>query len=778
MTPGPLERARALANAREAADRRKQDLRRNAAVVVLDYLRREGHLEALNAVEAATGVTLDRYQVCDNIELEGILQEYEDSYQSKYGRPVHVVRKAICRPSVGGGPRPKLDPLEKYELERRERQERMEKLERMEKGEKPDRAERGERSVKPERPPGAPQPAAPHAPSHGLPRIGSPPPQVLGQRSEAARPGSGRRSDPAEYQEAEITISGVKVPYRRRLPPQVPPKGPAQPQGRPRAGSEPAEIRSYAEVDASPESPMAGAPAWSAVAGQQGQQNQQNQQNQQEDPYDLPYQPVLQPVPAELKGFEQLYRMIQSEILTISPNVSFQDVIGLTKAKRILREAVILPRKYPFLFQTDGLPLTWKGLLLFGSPGCGKTILAKALATEARSVFFNVSAATLTSKWHGESEKLVQCLFVMARQYESSVIFIDEIEGLMSSRMSDGEHEASRRLKVELLQQIDGIASNLGQGDGAGKDSRVFVLCATNYPWAIDGAMLRRLEKRVYVELPNLLGRASMLRQFLGTRLRPEKPAERSRCAASELSATLSDLRELVARNGWGSGKAELSADSLAEEGAAEAMAVAARAVLAIVSSPRAPQYAHYRDFVLARSLAQEELLSPEFYSELVARLAADGLEYLVPICVATAGYSGADMRTLSIETCMIRVRRAVELLEAEEQAEQAEPAERAPAPQPSRDLDPACSDPGKIRRYLCRLFGGPQDGGVADEELEPEPEDRASESSDPLLDTLHTMDLGVGFSELTEALEVTRPAFNGADVKRYSDWSAEYGSG
>jgi len=487
-------------------------------------------------------------------------------------------------------------------------------------------------------------------------------------------------------------------------------------------------------------------------------------------------------VPAELKGFEQLYRMIQSEILTISPNVSFQDVIGLTKAKRILREAVILPRKYPFLFQTSGLPLTWKGLLLFGSPGCGKTILAKALATEARSVFFNVSAATLTSKWHGESEKLVQCLFVMARQYESSVIFIDEIEGLMSSRMSDGEHEASRRLKVELLQQIDGIVSDLRPADGAEKSTHVFVLCATNYPWAIDGAMLRRLEKRVYVELPNLLGRLSMLRHFLGSRLRVDR-TEGVAGPATDLA--FSDLKEIAARKGWAQKCAgcEWAAASLTGEDAAEAAAVATRAVPQIVASPFAPSYDTYREFVIVRSLGQEELLSPEFYAELVARMAADGMEYLLPVCVATSGYSGADMRTLSIEACMIRVRRAVEVLEAEEQSDQIEQADRLSKAPLGADLDPACADPGKIRKYLCRIFGEVEGesrghGNQADLEGQEDHASDASDAADPLLGTLHTLDLTVGFSELTEALGVTRPAFNSADARRYADWSAEYGSG
>jgi katanin p60 ATPase-containing subunit A1 len=211
---------------------------------------------------------------------------------------------------------------------------------------------------------------------------------------------------------------------------------------------------------------------------------------------------LLKPLPdyGGASDLRELAATIHRDIVSANPSINFNDIVGLTEAKQLLTEAVLMPFKYPSLF--TGLLEPWKGLLLFGPPGTGKTMLAKAVASECRTTFFNISASTIVSKWRGDSEKLVRVLFDLARHYEPSTIFIDEIDSIMCQRDSSGEHEGSRRMKTELLIQLDGLFKT---------DARVFLLAASNLPWDLDMALLRRLEKRILVPLPNDEARLGMI---------------------------------------------------------------------------------------------------------------------------------------------------------------------------------------------------------------------------------------------------------------------------
>jgi len=197
---------------------------------------------------------------------------------------------------------------------------------------------------------------------------------------------------------------------------------------------------------------------------------------------------------------------LSGAIVMEKPNVKWDDVAGLEMAKEALKEAVILPIKFPHLFTGNRKP--WRGILLFGPPGTGKSYLAKAVATEANnSTFFSVSSSDLVSKWLGESEKLVKNLFELARENKPSIIFIDEVDSLCSSR-SDNESESARRIKTEFLVQMQGVGND---NDG------ILVLGATNIPWVLDSAIRRRFEKRIYIPLPEAHARTAMFKLNMGS---------------------------------------------------------------------------------------------------------------------------------------------------------------------------------------------------------------------------------------------------------------------
>ncbi|XP_059572174.1 spastin isoform X3 [Alligator mississippiensis] len=230
-----------------------------------------------------------------------------------------------------------------------------------------------------------------------------------------------------------------------------------------------------------------------------------------------------------------LANLILNEIVDSGPTVKFDDIAGQELAKQALQEIVILPSLRPELF--TGLRAPARGLLLFGPPGNGKTMLAKAVAAESNATFFNISAASLTSKYVGEGEKLVRALFAVARELQPSIIFIDEVDSLLCERR-EGEHDASRRLKTEFLIEFDGVQSS-------GED-RILVMGATNRPQELDDAVLRRFTKRVYVSLPNEETRLILLKNLLSKQGSPLTQKELAQLARMTDGYSGSDLTALA----------------------------------------------------------------------------------------------------------------------------------------------------------------------------------------------------------------------------------------
>ncbi|KAF1984150.1 AAA-domain-containing protein [Aulographum hederae CBS 113979] len=217
---------------------------------------------------------------------------------------------------------------------------------------------------------------------------------------------------------------------------------------------------------------------------------------------------------------EAAAKQILNDIVIQGDEVHWSDVAGLEIAKSALKETVVYPFLRPDLFM--GLREPARGMLLFGPPGTGKTMLARAVATESKSTFFAISASSLTSKYLGESEKLVKALFSIARALAPSIIFVDEIDSLLSSRGGGSEHEATRRIKTEFLIQWSDLQKAAAGRETSerekekGDASRVLVLAATNLPWAIDEAARRRFVRRQYIPLPEAVVRKGQLRTLMG----------------------------------------------------------------------------------------------------------------------------------------------------------------------------------------------------------------------------------------------------------------------
>ncbi|KAM4810402.1 katanin p60 ATPase-containing subunit A-like 2 [Rhinophrynus dorsalis] len=426
---------------READELRTEARRKNLLILIMHYLMQEGYVDSANTLEHETKLGLRRFEVCDNIDLETILMEYESYYYIKFQKYPKVTKKVIdndgrvySKPRSGG------------------------KLRRTNSNS-----------------------------SQGLPRIGQhhvvqrpmsrsytrTTEQLKAQNRESLKQENGRNSPP-EVSEFGLNVSAINKSGGEG--------------GQPRRG----QIIDYRGMI---QDAIKGASNEIAL----------NSLNCNPDPSERLIKPVSAFIGANSE-LRELAAVISRDIYLQNPNVRWDDIIGLDAAKRLVKEAVVYPIRYPQLF--TGILSPWKGLLLYGPPGTGKTLLAKAVATECNTTFFNISASTIVSKWRGDSEKLVRVLFELARYHAPSTIFLDELESVMSQRGTGpgGEHEGSRRMKTELLVQMDGLSRS---------DDLVFVLAASNLPWELDYAMLRRLEKRILVGLPTKEARQAMIEHWL-----------------------------------------------------------------------------------------------------------------------------------------------------------------------------------------------------------------------------------------------------------------------
>ena len=210
-------------------------------------------------------------------------------------------------------------------------------------------------------------------------------------------------------------------------------------------------------------------------------------------------------LPEELDGHDKaLVQKIEMEILHRGQQVKFTDIAGLQHAKDCVNETICWPIKNPQMF--TGLRKASKGVLLFGPPGTGKTLIGKAIAHESGATFFAISASSLMSKWIGEGEKTVRTLFAVAAYRQPAVVFLDEVDSLLTQRSSD-ENEGTRRVKTEFLVQLDGAGSD--------QDAQVVIVGATNRPEELDEAARRRFVKRLYIPLPGIEGRLQLLHRLL-----------------------------------------------------------------------------------------------------------------------------------------------------------------------------------------------------------------------------------------------------------------------
>ncbi|KXS15834.1 AAA-domain-containing protein [Gonapodya prolifera JEL478] len=462
--------------ARLADEERLERRKKNALVLILHHLQAFGYIDSASRLQSESGVSLSHVTVADNVDLLTVMQEYESYYTFKFGRAPRMTRKSDgyrddiakpTRPRPSAPAPPKPPPHSSISSAYQSA------------------ADDGTPTLRP----------------LAFPKLGYLHPGVnLGQTNSA--PAAGQVALKSKSKPALEPINGAKPPATVSGP------------GRPGAAHDTVESADSAAT-------LMG---MDVVGTNFSKPHKAEHDDRPVTPTSRQVDRLLKPLPdfgtSELRD---LAAVISREIFVENPNVKWSDIAGLSDAKRLVQESVIYPLKYPQLF--TGLLTPWKGLLLYGPPGTGKTMLARALATSCKTTFFNISASSIVSKWRGDSEKLVRVLFELARYHAPSTVFIDEIESIMGQRQGEGnEHEGSRRMKTELLVQIDGLAAGAeGEREGGGSGEmqdpaarkHVFLLAATNMPWDLDVAMLRRLEKRIHVDLPSHDARRAMFARYL-----------------------------------------------------------------------------------------------------------------------------------------------------------------------------------------------------------------------------------------------------------------------
>lgn len=441
--------------AREAEEHRTAQRRRNTLLLVLHYLQEEGYRETANCLSSEATIDVSRYEVCDNIDLETIILDYENYYHLKFSKYPRIAKK-ICQ-SAGG---------------RRSFENKV------------------NNSSNYCRPTGTlphisgtcRPPSSPPFPSHSKQFACKQKPLTpANKKANSSNTNSNSSSNSQSTENLCLQATSLL-----------------------REGSN-GEATSNIKKQ---KLPLGG--QFGQVIDIRSMLNDATRMNLEEGSEQHQQDRLLKPLGGYLaynNEWRDLAQLISREIYLQNPNLSWDDIIGLDEAKRLVKEAVVYPIKYPALFK--GILSPWKGLLLYGPPGTGKTLLAKAVATVCKTTFFNISASSIVSKWRGDSEKLVRVLFELARFHAPSTIFLDELDSVMSQRGSNGqgiEHEGSRRMKTELLVQMDGLAKT---------DDLVFLLAASNMPWELDHAMLRRLEKRILVDLPTTKARKAMFNLHL-----------------------------------------------------------------------------------------------------------------------------------------------------------------------------------------------------------------------------------------------------------------------